>query len=302
MANLAPVLAAQQVSQAPNAAAVSAPDRSYVPASSDKPLITIPGLCDHAAKGNSGCETVITQGQFDILVNAIQPGMSKHARREFALLYAGALVMAQKAEQLGLDKGTNYEVRMEYARVEILTQALKKNIETESSNIPDSDVTDYYQRNLARFTRAQIERIYIPKDRTVGSEKHAEESQSGMRKVADDLRARAVAGESFAALQAEAYQAAGLKSTAPETTLSVRRISLPPSHAAVMDLKPGEVSAVLPDSNGYFIYKLKSKEVLSVDQVREEIKEALRTHRMEDAMSNILDSATPTLDESYFAR
>jgi hypothetical protein len=69
-----------------------------------------------------------------------------------------------------------------------------------------------------------------------------------------------------------------------------------------MDLKPGEVSLVLADPSGYFIYRVKTKETLPLDQVREEIKATLRSQRMQDEMRGIPDSATPSLDEAYFAR
>lgn len=123
-----------------------------------------------------------------------------------------------------------------------------------------------------------------------------------MKKEAENLRARAVAGEDFAKLQADAYQVAGIRSMPPNTTMEVRRTSLPPNHAFVMDLKPGEISAVLADPNGYFIYRLKAREVLPPGQVREEIKATLRSQRMQTEMRAIQDSAVPALDESYFGR
>jgi hypothetical protein len=123
-----------------------------------------------------------------------------------------------------------------------------------------------------------------------------------MKKEADSLRARAIAGEEFATLQADAYRVAGIKSAAPSTSISVRRISLPPDQISVMDLIPGEVSPVLADPKGYFVYKVKTKAMIPLDQASDEIKEALRTQRMQDEMSSILNSATSTLDESYFVR
>jgi hypothetical protein len=71
-----------------------------------------------------------------------------------------------------------------------------------------------------------------------------------MTKVADNLRARAVQGEDFDKLQKEAYAAAGLSGKHPNTKVEkVRRTTLPANHQAVMDLKPGEVSEVISDSN-----------------------------------------------------
>jgi len=49
------------------------------------------------------------------------------------------------------------------------------------------------------------------------------------------------------------------------------------------------------------IYRVKTKDTIPLDQARGEIKETLRSQRMRDEMDEILDPATPTFDESYFA-
>jgi parvulin-like peptidyl-prolyl isomerase len=122
-----------------------------------------------------------------------------------------------------------------------------------------------------------------------------------MKNEAEKLRARAAAGGDFTKLQEEASQVAGLKSSVPNTSMGkMRRNMLPASQASVMELKPGEVSAVISDPGGYFIYKLVSRETIPLDQAREEIKGTLRSQRLQDEMKAVQESATPTLDEAYF--
>ena len=98
-----------------------------------------------------------------------------------------------------------------------------------------------------------------------------------MKELADQLHSRAIAGEDFNKLQAEAYKIAGIDAPANSSLGKIRRISLPPSQAWIMDLKPGEVSSVIDAPNAYFIYKIKTKEMLPLDQAREEIKGSLRS-------------------------
>jgi len=282
----------------------------------DSPIITINGLCDtsSAEKGDlANCNTVITRAEFERLIEAVQPGMPARALREFALRYAGALVMTRKAEQMGLDKGANYEEQMRLARIQILSQELKKVIQDRVSQISDNDIEHYYRNNTARFEKAVMDRIYIPKtqqppaaverkpnDRDMQRRSH--DSELTMKQVADKIRARAVAGEEFAKLQADAYQVAGMKIAARETSIAIRRTSLPPNQDSVMDLKPGEVSSVLEDPNGYVIYRVKTKDRLSMDQAREEIRATLLSQRTQDELHDIEESATPALDETYFSR
>lgn len=288
------VLSAQTI--APDNAGGSAHHASASNVAGDKPLITITGLCDNPPEGgtaNSKCETVITQAEFEKIINAIQPRMSARARHEFALRYADGLILAKEAESLGLDRGTNYEEQMKVARIDVLSQDLKRVLQENASHISEEDIETYYRQNAARFELANVDRLYVPNN---------QRPTQSVREEADQLHARAIAGEDFAKLQADAYQLAGMTTAAPNTSLEIRRISLPPSQVSVMDLNPGAVSPVFADANGLFIYKMKSKAVRSLDQSREEIKANLRTERMENEMRRIHGAATSTINESYFSR
>jgi len=276
----------------------------------DAPVITIDGLCDSPPVA-ADCKTVITRAQFERVIDAVQPNMSARARREFATSYASFLVKARKAEQMGLDKGVNFEEQMKVARIEVLSRALNKAMQKEASQIPDKDIVDYYHNNTASFEQAEMERIYVPKTQVpapsdkvlsdADEQKRLQKAAQLMKDLADKLHARAIAGEDFNQLQIDAYQAAGIKSTAGPSMGKIRRISLPPSQVSVMNLKPGEVSSVIADSNGYFIYKIKTKDTLPLDQAREEIIGILRSRRMQDEMRDIEKSATPTLNEVFFS-
>lgn len=278
-----------------------------------KPVITITGLCENPADQISApdCKTVVTESQFKEVIDTLDPRMSRHERREFALHYADTLVLAAKAEEMGLDKTSDFDEQMKLARIQILSKALNRALREKVSQISDSDIEAFYQKNLPRFEKAELDRIYVPRVQPGSSvsgsglsdadrEAHTQATDLVRRAEADRLRERAVAGEDFAQLQAAAYRDEGIKSAAPETTVAVRRISLPPDQASVLDLKPGELSPVLEDSNGFYIYRLEHKQMLSLDQSRNEIVEALRTQRMRDAMQTVLDSAKTSLAEDYF--
>lgn len=280
----------------------------------DAPVITVDGLCDDPSADKtaaSNCKIMITRAQFEKVIEAVQPNMPARARREFALRYVNALVMTLMAERMGLDKGANYEEQMKVARIQVLSRDLSKAIEERVSRISDSEIEDYYKNNMARFEKAELDRVYVPKTRQPhaasggklgdgsGPERLHDPDQT-MKEEADTLHARAAAGEEFTKLQADAYHFAGINSAAPNTSLKVRRTSLPPKLVSIMDLKPGEVSSILEDDGGYLIYRVKTKDTLPLDQARDEIKATLRSQRMHEEMRGIEDSATPILDENYF--
>ncbi|MGA8152843.1 MAG: peptidyl-prolyl cis-trans isomerase [Terriglobales bacterium] len=281
----------------------------------DTPVITINGLCENPPADKSeatNCKTVITRAEFEKLIDAIQPAMPARVRKQFANNYARALAMSEKAEQMGLDKGPTFEEHMRIARIQVLSQAFNKSIQEKAAQISDKEIEDYYQANTAKFEQAELDRIYVPRTHqppasgtkagSAAQTKDQNDSPAAMKAEADKLHDRAVAGEEPGKLQAEAYQAAGIKAGAPNAGMAkVRRSTLPPNQVLIMDLKPGEVSAVIADQNGYYIYKMKSKEVLSLEQAREEIKGTLRSERIQEAMKSVQEGATPVLNESYFA-
>jgi bifunctional DNA-binding transcriptional regulator/antitoxin component of YhaV-PrlF toxin-antitoxin module len=308
-------------------AAPTAPPPATPPAPQvalDAAVITITGMCDHPPadkSSNATCKTVITRAQFEKVLEAVQPAMPARARRSFADRYARALVMAHKAEEMGLDKSASYDERMKLQRIQVLSQELSKALQEEASQIPDKDIEDYYHANLSKFEQVDLERIYIPKaeqplvfdekddkddkngkkDNAADQEKKKVMDEQAMKDEADKLQKRAAAGEDFAKLQLEAFTAAGIKSTTPNVEMGkTRRTTLPVSQVSVMDMKPGDVSAVIADQNGYFIFKLKSKDTMSLDQAHEEIKGTLRSQRLQDKTAAVQQSATPALNEAYF--
>jgi parvulin-like peptidyl-prolyl isomerase len=129
-----------------------------------------------------------------------------------------------------------------------------------------------------------------------------EQGQQELDKLADSLRDRAAKGEDFAKLQKEAFEAAGMKSEAPSINLpKVRRTGLPPAQSAVFELKPGEVSQVISDNGGHYIYKVVSRDELPLDdQIRTEIHNTLRSQNMKDMMQKYNDSYHADTNEAYF--
>ena len=272
------------------------------------PVITVKGRCE----GNAGktstaaktggtlkaeCETVVTRGEFETLVDAIQPEMSTAKRQQMAETYAKFLAMSREAKKLGLNKGAHYEELMDFARAQILAQELDRYLHSEASKTSDEDTVAYYRRNTPLFERASFERIFVPRSRQIP----ADGSPDAMKQEADSIRARAVAGESFEELQREAFAAAGLKGTTSTNLGGVRRSNLPASHGVEFDLKPTEVSEVLADSTGFYVYKMVDKALLPIDQVRDEIASRLRDQRMNQLTRAVQQSSSIELNEAYFA-
>jgi hypothetical protein len=314
-------------SAAPTAKAPEAPAPEPPKVNPDDPVITIKGLCADSTVQGDACKTVITKAQFEKLTDTIQPGMAAPMRRQFATRYSQVLTMSSESEKRGLDKSPHFEESLRLARMQILAQELTKAVQADANNVSDQDIQDYYQKNAANYEQATFVKIFVPHTKRVippatpaksaakpGSptaaaskpaakqlspEEQEKAGEEAMKKEAALVRDRLLKGEDPDKLAKAAFVAAGLPGNPPPTKMEkVRRTSLPASQQSVMDLKADEVSEVISDASGNYIYKFVSKETLPVDAVKNEIHNQLSAQRYREAMQRFQGGAE--LNDAYF--
>jgi hypothetical protein len=306
----------------------------------DAPVITVKGICAAApktaaakagaakpasAKTSPGdCKTVITKADFEKLASGLSTGnMTPQLRRQLASILPRLIAMSDAAQKKGLENTDRYKETLKFAKMQILTNELQHNIQEEAAKVPESDIAAYYKEHTSSFEQFNLDRLFVPRTKQPSETKEPEkeeklteeqqktkeaddkakeeQGEQEMTKLADTLRARAVAGEDFMKLQKEAFEAAGMKIDSPTVNLpKLRRTGLPPAHGSVFDLKVGEVSQVISDSGGHYIYKVNSKEALPLDQVQNEIKNTLQSQRSKEAMEKVQNSYTVVDNEAYF--
>jgi hypothetical protein len=279
------------------------------------PVITIKGVCEvpqtGTTKPKADCETVITRAEFEKIANTLQPNMAPQVRKQLAAQYPQILHMSQEARKRGLDKDPHYLEMLKFTKMELLKLELERSLAEQAGKIPESDIKSFYDKNAQNYDQVSLLRIFVPKTRQSDVPKEGatptemeaarKESEALMGKLADDLHARAGAGEDFDKLQKDAYQAAGVQSSPPPTANpKVRRNGLPGSQSAVFDLKPGELSQVISEPQGFYIYKLVSESVLPFADVKEEIRSSLRSQRLEALRSKMQDTISADLNKEYF--
>jgi bifunctional DNA-binding transcriptional regulator/antitoxin component of YhaV-PrlF toxin-antitoxin module len=298
------------------AAAKAAAATTAKPATADKGAAT---------SKTADCKTVITKAQFERLANALTPNMTPQVKKQLAGVLPRVVAMSNAAEKKDLDKTPAFKETMKFYRMQVLTQALQRSIQEEAAKVPPEEIAKYYKEHADSFEQFNLDRIFVPRTKQETSEakddddkgeklsedaqkaKQAaekakvEEAEQSMTKPAESLRARAAAGEDFVKLQKEAFEAAGTKIESPTINLpSVRRAALPAAHAAVFELKPGEISEVINDAGGHYIYKVNSKDEVPLDKAESEIKSTLQNQRTRDMMEKLNGSYKVETNEKYF--
>lgn len=260
-----------------------------------EPVLILHSLCaasSSAAQANTegSCQTVITKQDFDALMAALDPHMPESNRLVLATEYAKLLVLGNEAERLKLDQDATFKQLMAFTRLQLLERQLVRELEQQASAISQADIEQYYREHLASFEEGSFLKLYIPKQ---GNQPASEQ--------AGTIQRRAAGGEDFDKLQQEVWTAQGRPSGAPATQTGViRRSNLPEAVQKIFDLKPGEVSGLITDGSGHYIYKLQSKRVIPEETVSGEIRTLMASQRLQDRISKLRSAVMISVNEEYF--
>ncbi|TSA40658.1 MAG: hypothetical protein D4R57_01565 [Verrucomicrobiales bacterium] len=182
--------------------------------------------------------------------------------------------------------------------------------------VTDADAKKYYDENAAKFEQPEQVRashvLISTRDMETGTE-FTDEQKKAKKKVADDVRKRAAAGENFAKLAMEFSEDPGSKENGGEYTFS-RGKMVPEFEAAAFSLTTNQVSDIVTTQFGYHIIKLSEKipaKVMALAEVSDDLKEALKSQELQkqlhetdymeklqkEAGVEILDDKVKKLDE-----
>lgn len=278
-----------------------------------------------APKPSADCKTTITKAQFEKLVNSLAPNATLQQKKQLAGMLPRLMAMSNEAKKEGMDKTDAYKETLKFAQMQILSNELTRKVQDDAGKVSPADIEAYYKEHQDQFEQFNVDRLFVPRtkqgepeakeddDKEVkltDEQKKAKEDEAkakvqaneqAMTKLADDLRARAAAGEDIVKLQKEAFEAAGMKIESPTVNLpNVRRSGLPPGHAAIFELKAGDVSQVISDAGGHYIYKINSKTEISLEQATNEITGKLKSDRLREKMEKLGSSFHAQNNPEYF--
>jgi hypothetical protein len=83
-------------------------------------------------------------------------------------------------------------------------------------------------------------------------------------------------------------------------TGKIAAVGLPLDHQKVFAMEPGQVSDIIADPSGYYIYKVVSKEKVPLAQASKEIRRSMASERVQDATTSLGKSIKSELDQTYF--
>lgn len=272
-------------------ATAPAPNRFKPEIPVSAPIFTLGGVCQNEQKGTAKapaeCKTVVTRGQLEALVAAIDPEASPKVQQQFAVSYARLLAATSLAEKKRLDKDPKitHEIQMQQSlvRMQVLTDYVLRGLQMQAQHTPDAEIEEYYKANAPRYESAMVQRVAIPLTATTESGKTVDAAAA--KAEMEELRRAVDKGDDFEFLQSKAYKDLDLKGPLPSTTVSLARYqALSADEAKVFDMSSGETSQVFEGQGGYVMLRLVDKHQMPLHEVRTQIETTLALRHELDAI------------------
>ena len=308
-AQAAPPAPASSASTTPKAPGSLSIVQDAVPAAAElpptAPVITIPGFCPDAPKGTDPkspqCKTVVTKAAFEKLVDTLNPKMPPQARQNVANDYAKILVLSDRAKKQGLEDTQHYKDLVKFIQMQVAAQEMLRHVQEETKPTP-ADIDKYYKDNASKYEEISLKRIFIPRNSPTAKPDDKKPTDDELKAEGEKVRAQLASGGDFDKVQKDIYEQKGYKTPPPPTTIpNWRRESVPPQQASLFDLKQGELSSVMLEPAGVYIYQVESKKQIPLDQVRAEIESQLGSQKMREKMDALTQSIKPELNQAYFS-
>jgi peptidyl-prolyl cis-trans isomerase C len=264
-------------------------------------IITIHGLCSTPASDPNQCNTVISRQQFETMLDALNTSnrtINQATRRKLAEDYVDVMASAQAAEKAGMDKDPRFTESLRVLRMRLLADAYL--ISLEQKDAPSAgEIVEYYNQNQAKFEEFTLSRILIPTRNPAAANKV--EWETKVAQLTGTMHDRAVKGESFEQLQKETFATLGMQ-TPPSTVLRpIRRTNSPSAEELeIFSLQVGGVSPVEKESSGNAIYRMEVRQVLPLENVKDDISKTLARIRADEQMKAVRAAVHADLNSDYF--
>lgn len=273
----------------------------------DTVVMEVQGVCSGLGEGAakpSPCVTQITKDQFLNMVAAVGVNTATSAtpsQRSFAEGYVQLLALADAAEKAGITKDPQVIELLKIVQVRTLGEAYKRYLEGKFGNPSQEDIDAYYKQNTAKFETVSVDRVIVPVVNSRKTPVPQTEVVNKAKELAIKIRERAANGEDMTVLQGDIYKTLGLPAP-PNTDMGTRRHGSFPLaiETQLFALKSGEVTKVETEPAGLTIYRLRSRGVPTVEQLRTEILKDLHQKNVENTIKAVMENVHANLNLDFF--
>jgi len=238
----------------------------------------------------------MTMGDFKRIYVGLPPDLQHTAlqnRQAFLQQWALMRKLAKLAEAEKLDQLSPTKEALEFNRLSVLSQAKLDEAGLHTAVLP-SQVQEWYDSHKDRYQQIRVKAIYIG----LGGRKL---SDAEAKAKAARLVAQARAGADFVKLVRENSDDEASRAKNGDFLTVTANDNVPEAvRDAIFNLRKGDVSDPVPQSNGYYIFRCEEVSYRPYEDVRDEIFSGLKQQHYSEWVEQMRRSATVIYNSPAF--
>lgn len=214
---------------------------------------------------------------------------------------ASIMVVSDVAKRKGLEKDPTVRKQIEIMRNEYLARTYVQKEIIGKINLTDKDYEAYYEAHKKEFENPEMVRarhilVAVKPDATP-------EQKEAAKKKAEEIQAKAKAGEDFAKLASEYSDDPGSKAKGGDLGFFTTGSMVGKFEQAAFALKPGEVSGVVETEFGYHIIKQEERkpaEQQPYESVKEQVKARCLQATQQERLNAFLEKSMKDAKVTFY--
>lgn len=222
-------------------------------------------------------------------------------KEAFLKQYSVLLKFSKLAEAAKVDQMSPYKQRLEFTRLQLLSQAYVENYRN-SIAVKDADVQAYYDKNKDNYTQAKLQVILVNYSASPAKEgEKAKLTEDAAKTKADGLVKQIRAGADFKKLAAESSDDVASKAKGGDFGTIRRSDQIPDElKKAIFVLKAGECSEPVKQPNGFYIFKVVELTAQPLEEVKSIMTSQLRDEQFQEWLKTTQDTADAKVEDPAF--
>jgi peptidyl-prolyl cis-trans isomerase C len=251
----------------------------------------------------------LTYGELETYLNGLGPEQKKAAlsnRKALVKQFALFMRLLDFSKSEKLDEMSPYKEAIETGRRQVLANAA---LDFKYRNIivmPD-DQKKFYETNKDRYTQAKVQVLYLgfvadpaAAAKDAPGKKFRNEEQAKAK--AEEIRKQIKTREDFVKMVKEYSEDEATKSRDGDFGDIKKTDNIPMEiKQVIFSLKEGEVSGLIPQRNGFYIFRLDSVTSQPYESVKDSIYNEIKDQRTQLWIAEQNDRPIKIEDESFFA-
>ncbi len=267
-------------------------NEEYFSASGEKLALIAPETVVAALNGKE-----LTAGDMRDILTGASPQIRQRFqtnRKEFLAQYAMMDRLVQLAEEQKLDERAPYKDQLSWVRRNSLMQAVL-NSKGETISIGSEAQKEYYEAHRDQYTHAKVKVLYISFTSEAASKSMADGTtvltEADAKEKVESIKKQLDEGADFVELVKEHSEDETSREKGGDFGV-IRRSDSIPDHIkqAIVGLKAGEVSDVVRQPNGFYLFRVDEVGVLPLSEVLQEVMRDAKSGQFQEWFRSVQDS------------